>query len=250
MVGLKGLIVGIANEHSIAWGCAKVLHRAGAELAITYQNEKAKHHVQPLAKLISAPIFMPYDVTNSAQLDQLFQTIKSTWGRLDFIIHSIAFAPKDDLQGRVVDCSRDGFIMAMDISCHSLIRLAKEALPLMTKGGAIITMSYYGADKVVKNYNLMGPVKAALEASVRYLAVELGHKNIRVNGLSPGPVQTRAASGLVGFDELMKKATSEAPLNRLVTIEEIGEAASFLIAKAKYTTGQIIYVDGGYNIKD
>lgn len=250
MVGLKGLIVGIANDHSIAWGCAKVLHKTGAELAITYQNEKAKNYVQPLAEVVSAPIFMPFDVTNSAQLDELFQTIKSTWGGLDFIIHSIAFAPKDDLHGRVVDCSRDGFIMAMDISCHSFIRLAKAAEPLMKNGGTIITMSYYGADKVVKNYNLMGPVKAALESSVRYLSMELGSKNIRVNALSPGPVKTRAASGLVGFNELMEKAKNEAPLSQLVTIEEIGEAASFLISKANSITGQIIYVDGGYNIKD
>ena len=250
MVGLKGLIVGIANEHSIAWGCAKVLHKAGAELAITYQNEKAKNYVQPLAEIISAPIFMPFDVTHSVQLEELFQTIQSTWGRLDFIIHSIAFAPKDDLQGRVVDCSRDGFIMAMDISCHSLIRLAQAAEPLMTNGGSILTVSYYGAEKVVQNYNMMGPVKAALEASVRYLAMELGSKNIRVNALSPGPVKTRAASGLVGFDALIKKATHEAPLNQVVTIEDIGEAASFLISKANAITGQIIYVDGGYSIKD
>lgn len=250
MVGLKGLIVGIANEHSIAWGCAKVLHKAGAELAITYQNEKAKNYVQPLAEMISAPIVMPFDVTNTVQYDELFQAIKSTWGRLDFMIHSIAFAPKDDLQGRVVDCSREGFIMAMDISCHSLIRLAKGAEPLMTNGGAIITMSYYGADKVVQNYNIMGPVKAALETSVRYLAMELGGKNIRINALSPGPVKTRASSGLVRFDELMKKATSDAPLGHLVTIEEIGEAAYFLISKANSVTGQVIYIDGGYNIKD
>ncbi|OGV51923.1 MAG: enoyl-[acyl-carrier-protein] reductase [Legionellales bacterium RIFCSPHIGHO2_12_FULL_42_9] len=250
MVGLKGLIVGIANDHSIAWGCAKVLHKAGAELAITYQNEKVKNYVQPLAEVVSAPIFMPFDVTNSAQLDELFQTIKSTWGGLDFIIHSVAFAPKNDLQGRVVDCSRDGFIMAMDISCHSFIRLAKAAEPLMKNGGTVITMSYYGADKVVKNYNLMGPIKAALESSVRYLSMELGSKNIRVNALSPGPVKTRAASGLVGFNELMEKARNEAPLSQLVTIEEIGEAASFLISKANSITGQIIYVDGGYNIKD
>jgi len=250
MTGLKGLIVGIANEHSIAWGCAKVLHEAGAELAITYQNEKAKPYVQPLAERISAPIFMPLDVTNLEQFDQLFQTIKSTWGRLDFVIHSIAFAPKSDLQGRVVDCSREGFGMAMDISCHSLIRLANAAEPLMSSGGTIITMSYYGADKVVQNYNLMGPVKAALEASVRYLAMELGSKNIRVNALSPGPVKTRAASGLTGFDELMIKATNAAPLNRLVTIKEVGDAASFLIHQATSITGQILYLDGGYNIKD
>lgn len=250
MVGLKGLIVGVANEHSIAWGCAKVLHDSGAELAITYQNEKAKAYVQPLVEIISAPIFMPLDVTNERQFEQLFETIKSTWGRLDFIIHSIAFAPKADLQGRYVDSSREGFMIAMDISCHSLTRLAKAAEPLMTNGGSIITMSYYGAEKVVKNYNLMGPVKAALEASVRYLAVELGSKNIRVNALSPGPVKTRAASGLTDFDLLMEKAANEAPLSQLVTIEAIGEVTAFLISnEARFITGQIIYVDGGYNIK-
>jgi len=215
MAGLKGLIVGMANEHSLAWGCAKVLHEEGAELAITYQNEKTKSYVHPLAEAISSPIFMPLDVTNESQLDQLFLMIKSTWGRLDFIIHSIAFAPKADLQGRVVDSSRDGFMMAMDISCHSLIRLAKAAESLMINGGAIITMSYYGAEKVVKNYNLMGPVKAALEASVRYLAMDLGSKNIRVNALSPGPVKTHAASGLTDFDTLMEKAAKEAPLHQL-----------------------------------
>lgn len=249
MIGLKGLIVGIANGHSIAWGCANVLHKLGAELAITYQNETAKNYVQPLAEIISPAIFMPLDVSNSAQLDQLFQMIKSTWGKLDFIIHSIAFAPKIDLQGRVIDCSRDGFLMAMDISCHSLIRLAKAAEPLMTNGGSIVTMSYYGADKVVENYNLMGPVKAALEASVRYLGMELGSKNIRVNALSPGPVKTRAASGLADFDALIKKSANKAPLKQPVTIDNIGEVAAFLISsKASSITGQIIYVDGGYNI--
>ncbi|CAM3017960.1 enoyl-ACP reductase FabI [Legionella worsleiensis] len=251
MSGLKGLIVGVANEHSIAWGCANVLHEAGAELALTYQNEKAKDYVHTLAARISSPIFMPFDVTNEAQSEHLFQTIKSTWGRLDFIIHAIAFAPKSDLQGRVIDSSRDGFMVAMDVSCHSLIRLAKAAESLMTDGGSIITMSYYGAEKVVKNYNIMGPVKAALEASVRYLAMELGSKHIRVNAISPGPVKTRAASGLTDFDELMVKAANEAPLHQLVTIEAIGEAAAFLISdKAKYITGQVIYVDGGYNIRD
>lgn len=250
MSGLKGLIVGVANEHSIAWGCADVLHEAGAELALTYQNEKAKVYVQPLAARISSPIFMPFDVTNDTQSEHLFQTIKSTWGRLDFIIHAIAFAPKSDLQGRVIDSSRDGFMVAMDVSCHSLIRLAKAAETLMIDGGSIITMSYYGAEKVVKNYNIMGPVKAALEASVRYLAMELGSKHIRVNAISPGPVKTRAASGLTDFDDLMVKAANEAPLHQLVTIETIGEAAAFLVSdKAKYITGQVIYVDGGYNIR-
>ncbi|KTC81291.1 MULTISPECIES: enoyl-ACP reductase FabI [Legionella] len=250
MENKKGLIVGIANEHSIAWGCAKVLHEAGAELAITYQNEKTKGYVQPLAEKVSSPIVMPLDVTDKEQFDALFQKIKDCWGRLDFVIHAIAFAPKTDLQGRVVDCSKDGFMMAMDISCHSLIRLAKAAEPLMVDGGSIMTMSYYGAEKVVKNYNLMGPVKAALETSVRYLAMELGSKKIRVNAISPGPISTRAASGLADFDKLMEQAAKEAPLHQLVTIEDIGETASFLVSnKAASITGQILYVDGGYNIK-
>lgn len=250
MTSIKGLIVGVANEHSIAWGCAKVLHETGAQLAITYQNEKTKSYVEPLVARVSSPIFMPLDVTNEEQLEHLFQTIKTNWGSLDFIIHAVAFAPKADLHGRVVDSSRDGFMVAMDISCHSLIRLAKVAEPLMTNGGSIITMSYYGAEKVVNNYNLMGPVKAALETSVRYLAMELGSKKIRVNAISPGPVNTRAASGLADFDQLMEKAAKEAPLHQLVTIDAIGEAAAFLISnKARYITGQVLYVDGGYNIR-
>lgn len=251
MTHLKGLIVGIANEHSIAWGCAKVLHEAGGELAITYQNEQTKQYVQPLVKCIACPLFMPLDVTNDSQLDAVFQRIKTHWGQLDFIIHAIAFAPKADLQGRVMDCSRDGFMMAMDISCHSFIRLAKAAESLMKDGGSLITMSYYGAEKVVQNYNLMGPVKAALETTVRYLAMELGSQKIRVNAISPGPISTRAASGLADFDQLMEKAAKEAPLHQRVTIDAIGEATAFLVSnKAQYITGQIIYVDGGYNIRD
>lgn len=250
MKGKKGLLVGVANEHSIAWGCAKVLHEAGAELAITYQNEKAKPYVLPLAEWVSSPIFMPLDVTDERQLSHLFQTIKTTWGKLDFVIHAIAFAPKEDLQGRIVDSSREGFGLAMDISCHSLIRLTKAAEPLMSNGGSIVTMSYYGAEKVVSHYNLMGPVKAALEASVRYLAVELGPKNIRVNAISPGPIRTRAASGLAEFDKLMDKAAQEAPLHQLVTLEAVGEATAFLLSdKAQCITGQVIYVDNGHNIQ-
>ncbi|AGH53192.1 TPA: enoyl-ACP reductase FabI [Legionella pneumophila subsp. pneumophila] len=250
MKNKKGLIIGIANEHSIAWGCAKVLYEANCELAITYQNEKAKSYVQSLAEQVSASIFMPLDVTDKAQFDALFQRIKESWSHLDFVIHAIAFAPKADLQGRVVDCSKEGFMVAMDVSCHSLIRLAKAAEPLMVNGGSIMTMSYYGAEKVVKNYNLMGPVKAALETSVRYLAMELGSKKIRVNAISPGPISTRAASGLADFDKLMEKAANEAPLHQLVTIEAIGEMAAFLVSdKAVSITGQILYVDAGYNIK-
>ncbi|KTD79323.1 enoyl-ACP reductase FabI [Legionella waltersii] len=250
MTHLKGLIVGVANKDSIAWGCAKILYEAGSELAITYQNEKTKEYVQPLVNSISCPIFMPLDVRDDAQLEDLFQRIKTHWGKLDFIIHAIAFAPKSDLQGRVVDCSRDGFITAMDISCHFFIRLAKAAESLMRAGGSLITMSYYGAEKVVKNYNLMGPVKAALETTVRYLAMELGSKKIRVNAISPGPINTRAASGLSDFDQLMEKAANEAPLHQLVTIDAIGEMTTFLVSpKAQYITGQVIYVDGGYNIR-
>ncbi|KTC73189.1 enoyl-ACP reductase FabI [Legionella bozemanae] len=250
MTHLKGLIVGVANKDSIAWGCAKILHEAGNELAITYQNEKTKEYVQPLVNSISRPIFMPLDVRDDVQLGDLFQRIETDWGKLDFIIHAIAFAPKSDLQGRVVDCSPDGFMMAMDVSCHSFIRLAKAAEPLMNEGGSLITMSYYGAEKVVKNYNLMGPVKAALETTVRYLAMELGSKKIRVNAISPGPINTRAASGLSDFDQLMEKAANEAPLHQLVTIDAIGEMTAFLVSpKAQYITGQVIYVDGGYNIR-
>ncbi|KTC85173.1 enoyl-ACP reductase FabI [Legionella brunensis] len=250
MTHLKGLIVGVANKDSIAWGCAKILHEAGNELAITYQNEKTKEYVQPLVNCISCPIFMPLDVRDDVQLGDLFQRIETYWGKLDFIIHAIAFAPKSDLQGRVVDCSRDGFMMAMDVSCYSFIRLAKAAEPLMHEGGSLITMSYYGAEKVVKNYNLMGPVKAALETTVRYLAMELGSKKIRVNAISPGPINTRAASGLSDFDQLMEKACKEAPLHQLVTIDAIGEMTAFLVSpKAQYITGQVIYVDGGYNIR-
>lgn len=251
MKHLKGLIVGVANNDSIAWGCAKVLHEEGCELAITYQNEKTKEYIQPLVNSISCPIFMPLDVKDDVQMEALFQRIQVHWGKLDFIIHAIAFAPKNDLQGRVLDCSRDGFMMAMDVSCHSFIRLAKAAEALMADGGSLLTMSYYGAGKVIKNYNLMGPVKAALETTVRYLAMELGSKKIRVNAISPGPIATRAASGLADFDQLMEKAAKEAPLHQLVTIDAIGEMAAFLVSqKARCITGEIIYVDGGYNIRD
>ncbi len=245
---MKGLIVGLANDQSIAWGCAKAFRAQGADLAVTWLNEKTKAFIEPLAQEVSAPIFLPLDVTSEGQMDAVFAEIAARWGRLDFILHSIAFAPKDDLQGRITDCSVEGFKTAMDISCHSLIRLAKRAEPLMQDGGSILTMSYYGAEKAIENYNLMGPVKAALESSVRYLARDLGEKNIRINALSPGPVKTRAASGLSHFDKLMEKAASLAPIRSLVSIEQIGEAAAFLVSdKAKNITGQTIYVDNGYN---
>lgn len=245
---IKGLIVGLANDQSIAWGCAKAFHAQGAQLAVTWLNEKTKRYIEPLAQEIGAPVFLPLDVTNEEQVDAVFTAMERQWGELDFLLHSIAFAPKEDLQGRVLDSSAEGFKTAMDISCHSLIRLARRAEPLMKNGGSILTMSYYGAEKVIDNYNLMGPVKAALEASVRYLAKELGDKKIRVNALSPGPVKTRAASGLSHFDSLMEKAANNAPIRSLVSLEQIGEAAAFLVSdKAKNITGQTIYVDNGYN---
>jgi len=244
----KGLVIGLANDQSIAWGCVQAFHAQGAELAVTYLNEKTKAYIEPLAAQVNAPVFMPLDVTDKAQVDAVFSEINRRWGKLDFLLHSIAFAPKEDLQGRVLDCSMEGFKTAMDVSCHSLIRLTRCAEPLMKDGGSILTMSYYGAEKVIDHYNLMGPVKAALEASVRYLAKELGERQIRVNAISPGPIKTRAASGLSHFDALMEKAAANAPIRSLVSIQQVGEAAAFLVSdKAKNITGQTIYVDNGYN---
>ncbi len=246
--GKKGLIMGVANDRSIAWGISKAAHEAGAELAFTYQGEALEKRVKPLAESIGSDIMIPCDVTDMASMDKAFAEIEAKWGKLDFLLHSIAFAPREDLQGRVLDSSVEGFKTAMDISCHSLIRLARRAEPLMKDGGSILTMSYYGAEKVVDNYNLMGPVKSALEASVRYLAKELGPQGIRINAVSPGPVMTRAASGLSHFDALMEKAATNAPLRSLVSIEQIGETAAFLVSdKSRHITGQTIYVDNGYN---
>ena len=208
--GKKGLIVGIANDQSIAWGCAKAFRALGADLAITYLNEKAKQFVEPLAKELEAPIFMPLDVKVPGQTEAVFERIKKEWGELDFLIHSIAFSPKDALHGRVVDVAREGFLSTMDVSCWSFLRMAHLAEPLMKKGGSIFTMTYYGSQMVVKNYNIMGVAKAALECSVRYLAAELGPKGIRVHAISPGPLATRAASGIPEFDELLEKAVKGA----------------------------------------
>ena len=246
---MRGLIVGLANDQSLAWGCATTLRAAGAELALTYLNDRAKRFVEPLAQQVGAEMLLPLDVTALDQMDALFDRVASRWGGLDFLLHSIAFAPKEDLHGRVTDSSADGFASAMDVSCHSLIRLARRAEPLMQNGGAILTMSFYGSEKVVPGYGIMGPVKAALEASVRYLAAELGPSGIRVNALSTGPVRTRAASGLSHFDALMARAAETAPLHQLVTIEQVGEMGAFLLSdRARFVTGQTIYVDSGYNI--
>jgi enoyl-[acyl-carrier protein] reductase I len=249
--GKKGLIIGVANEQSIAWGCAKAFYGLGAEAAITYLNDKAKPHVEPLAKEIDSKILMPLDVRVPGQMEAVFDRIKRDWGRLDFVVHSIAFSPRDTLAGRVIDVPRDGFLTTMDISCWSFIRVAHLAEPLMTDGGALFTMTYYGSQRVVENYNVMGLAKAALECAVRYIAAELGPKRIRVHAISPGPLATRAASGIPEFDELLDKAKTKAPTRSLVNIDDVGLATAFLAHDAaKLITGETLYVDGGYHIID
>jgi enoyl-[acyl-carrier protein] reductase I len=247
--GKKALVAGIANEHSIATGCAKAFHELGAELAITYLNEKAKRFVEPIATALEAPIFMPLDVSQPGELEALFDRIAKDWGTLDILVHSIAWAPKDDLQGGLLGCSAEGFAKAMDVSCHSFVRMARLAAPLMNNGGSLFAMSYHGAQKVVPNYNVMGPVKAALEAACRYLAYELGPKGIRVHPISPGPLKTRAASGLKDFDLLLNEAVQRAPVGELVDIMDVGFACAFLATDyARRITGDTVYVDGGVNI--
>ena len=248
--GKKGLVIGIANDQSIAYGCARAFKFIGADdLAITYLNDKAKPHVQPLAEEVEASIFMPMNAQVEGEMEAVFEEIEKRWGKLDFALHSIAFAPLADLHGRIVDCSREGFLQAMEISCYSFIRMAHLAEPLMKDGGTLFTMSYYGADKVIENYNIMGPVKSALESVARYMAWELGRKGIRVHAISPGPLDTRAASGIKDFDELLDRAANEAPAGRLVGIDDVGMACAGLATDAaKLLTGDTIYIDGGLHI--
>jgi enoyl-[acyl-carrier protein] reductase I len=247
--GKTGLIVGIANDQSIAWGCAAAMADAGARLAVTYVGPKAEPHVRPLAERVGAELILPCDVREPGQLEAAFQQIADHWGRLDFLVHSIAYAPREDLHGRVVDCSRDGFLLAMDVSCHSFVRMARLAEPLMTRGGCLITISFFGAERVVRHYNLMGPVKAALEATCRYMAAELAIRGIRVHALSPGPMRTRAASGLNRFDDLMARAAAESPTGALATIEEVGALAAYLASDgAKGLIHDVFHVDGGYHL--
>lgn len=247
--GRKGLVIGIANEHSIAWGCARAFHAAGAALAVTWLNDEARPHVEPLARQIAAPVALPLDMEHDGQLEAVFDAIGSTWGRLDFVLHSIAFAPKSDLQGRVVDSTCVGFLRAMNISCHSFLRTARLAEPLMPNGGSLMTMTYVGAEEAVSSYGMMGPVKAALESSVRYVARELGPKGIRVNAISPCPIPTRAASGIAGFDRMLADAALHAPLQRLANIDDVGALCTFLAGDgARAMTGDTLYIDAGYHI--
>lgn len=248
--GKRGLVVGIANEHSIAAGCAIALRAAGAELAVTYADERSKPFVAPVVAKLDAPIFLPLDVEIDGQMETVFEAMDREWRQIDFVVHSIAFCPKDDLHGPVSACSKAGFAQAMDISVHSLIRMTRLAIPLMPKGGSILTMSYYGAEKVVDHYNIMGPVKSALEGTVKYLAAELGPKQIRVNAISPGPLHTRAGSGIDHFDELIDAAQHRAPEQSLVSIEDVGHMAVGLVSNlSRKVTGNIAYVDGGYHVR-
>lgn len=249
LAGQKALVIGIANDDSIAYGCAKAFRTVGADLAITWLNDKAKPFVEPLARELEASVTGPLDVSVPGQMEALFERVRAEWGRLDILVHSIAFAPKGDLQGGLLNCSAEGFTKAMDISCHSFVRMAKLAAPLMTNGGTMFAMSYLGADRVVPNYNVMGPVKAALQASCRYLAYELGPRGIRVHAISPGPLKTRAAGGLKDFELLLNEAAHRAPIGELVDIFDVGFACAYLATPlAKRITGGTIYVDGGVNM--
>ncbi len=243
--GKNGLILGLANANSIAWGCAQLAHAQGAQLLTTCLNDKALRFVEPLTQPLGIPV-MPCNVEEAGSLEQVVAHAVAQMGSLDFVIHSIAWAPLEDLHGQVIDSSSTGFARAMEVSCHSFATLAKLCAPHMPRGGSMLTMSYLGADEAVPHYGLMGPVKAALESLVRYMALELGPRKIRVHAVSPGPILTRAASGIEAFDELMNNAIRKAPLGRLVTLEEIAQLCGFLCADASSgMTGQTLYVDAG-----
>lgn len=245
--GKKGIVMGLANEQSIAWGCAKALYDQGAQVLMAYGHPKSEKFVKPLADAINSPM-MFCNVTSQENMQALFAEAEALWGEIDFVVHSLAFCPMEDLHGRTIDCSAQGFSQAMEISCHSFLHTAKLAEPLMKNGGALITMSYYGADKVIPHYNAMGPVKAALESCVRYAAIELGEKNIRSYAVSSGPIQTRAASGIAGFDGLLNKTSEESPLHHKVSIDDVGKVSVSLISDLSVAmTGQTIYVDSGYH---
>ena len=249
MAGKRGLIMGVANDRSIAWGIASVCAAQGAELAFTYQGDALLKRVQPLAQSIGATIIEPCDVTDEASMEKLFSTLKEKWGKIDFVVHAIAFSDKNELDGMYVNTTRANFLKTMDISCFSFTAVCKHALPLMTDGGSLLTLSYLGAERVMPHYNVMGVAKAALEASVQYLAVDLGGKNIRVNGISAGPIKTLAASGIGDFRYILKWNEINAPLKRNVTTTEVGNAALFLLSDlGTGVTGEVMHVDSGYHV--
>ncbi len=247
--GKRGLVTGIANSASIAAGCAHAFCDLGATLAATYLNAKAEPHVREVTGPLGGDLVLPCDVRANGELEAVFDRIRTEWGGLDFLLHAIAFAPKEDLHGRVTDCSAEGFAAAMDVSVHSFIRMAKLAEPLMPNGGCLLTVTFYGSERVVEHYNLMGPVKAALESATKYMAAELGPKGIRVHAISPGPIRTRAASGLDHFDALLDRAAALAPEHHLAEIADVGALAAFLVSDAaRRITGTIIPVDGGQHL--
>ncbi len=249
MRGKRGLVMGLANNRSIAWGIAKAARQAGAEIALTYQGEALERRVRPLAAELDALVVGECDVTNKESLDRVFAEIERVWGKLDFVVHCIAFSDKDELTGRYVDTSEENFKTSLLISCYSFTAIAQRAEKLMTNGGSLLTLTYYGAEKWVPHYNVMGVAKAALEASVRYLAADLGEKNIRVNAISAGPIKTLAASGIGDFRYILKWNEYNAPLRRTVTIEEVGDSAVFLLSPmGRGVTGEILHVDAGYHI--
>jgi enoyl-[acyl-carrier protein] reductase I len=248
MHGKKGLIMGVANERSIAWGIAQQLHLQGATLAFTYQGEALEKRVRPLAESLGASVVLPCDVTDTASVDTLFSELKKAWGSLDFVVHAIGFSDKDQLRGRYCDTTRDNFLKTMDISCFSFTDICRRAAEIMPNGGSLLTLSYYGAERVVPHYNVMGVAKAALEASVRYLATDLGPKNIRVNAISAGPIKTLAASGIGDFRYILKWNELNAPLDRNVTIEDVGKSGLYLLSDlSSGVTGETHHVDCGYH---
>ncbi len=249
LLGKKGVVFGVANDHSIAWACAKLAAEQGASLAFNYQGEVLERRVRPLAESVKAKIIEPCDLSDDKAIEEFFAKVKKEFGTIDFVIHAVAFANKEDLEGHYVDTKRTGFQKALDVSAFTMTAVAREAAKLMPNGGSLITMTYYGADKVLPNYNVMGVAKAALESSVRYLAADLGEKNIRVNAISAGPVRTLAAMGIAGFRDMLKFVASRAPLKRNVTAEEVGKTALYLLSDlSSGVTGETIFVDCGYNI--
>jgi enoyl-[acyl-carrier protein] reductase I len=249
LAGKRGLVMGVANNRSIAWGIAKAAHDAGAELAFTFQGEALEKRVRPLAAELGAHVVGQCDVTDGASIDAVFAEVQRLWGKIDFVVHCIAFSDKDELTGRYVDTTEANFNKSLNISCYSFTAVAQRAEKLMTEGGSLLTLSYYGAEKWMPHYNVMGVAKAALEASVRYLAADLGEKNIRVNAISAGPIKTLAASGIGDFRYILKWNEYNAPLRRTVTIEEVGETAAFLLSDmSKGMTGEILHVDAGYHV--
>jgi enoyl-[acyl-carrier protein] reductase I len=247
--GKRGLIMGLANNRSIAWGIAKAARLAGAEIALTYQGEPLERRVRPLAAELNAHVVGECDVTNAASIDAVFAEVEKLWGELDFVVHCIAFSDKDELTGRYVDTSEENFKISLAISCYSFTAVAQRAEKLMKNGGSLLTLTYYGAEKWMPHYNVMGVAKAALEASVRYLAADLGEQNIRVNAISAGPIKTLAASGIGDFRYILKWNEYNAPLRRTVTIDEVGESAVFLLSPmSRGVTGEILHVDAGYHV--